>query len=127
MDYRQLDVIFLVVKRIVTMPPISTPITVDDFYSHASRILPRHAFDYYRGGAGLEKSLGLNKTAYGSWRLRPRMLRDIRERDTSTTILGQKINAPIGIAPTAMQCMAHSAGETANAQGKPHVRQVLEY
>ena len=44
------------------------------------------------------------------------MLIDVSERDLSTTILGQRINIPIGIAPTAMQRMAHPEGECASAR-----------
>lgn len=38
-------------------------------------------------------------------------------RDLSTVVLGERIAMPIGIAPTAMQRMAHPDGECANARG----------
>ena len=37
--------------------------------------------------------------------------------DLSTTILGQKVTLPIGIAPTATQKLAHPDGEQATAKG----------
>ena len=50
-------------------------------------------------------------------RLRPRVLRDVSVIDTSTTILGEKIDFPICVSPTAMQKMAHPDGEIATAKG----------
>ena len=44
------------------------------------------------------------------------MLVDVSHRNMETTILGNKISMPIGIAPTAMQRMAHPDGECASAK-----------
>jgi hypothetical protein len=44
------------------------------------------------------------------------MLIDVSERDLSTQILGRRISLPIGVAPTAMQRMAHPDGECASAR-----------
>lgn len=45
------------------------------------------------------------------------MLRDVTNIDISTTILGEQISMPLGIAPTAYQRMAHPDGEIAIAKG----------
>jgi len=45
------------------------------------------------------------------------MLRDVRNRDLSTTIQGDRVNVPIGISPCAMHKMAHEDGECASARG----------
>lgn len=52
------------------------------------------------------------------YKIRPRFLRDVSKRDISTTVLGHKVSMPLGVAPTAMQRMAHPDGECANARGK---------
>jgi (S)-2-hydroxy-acid oxidase len=45
------------------------------------------------------------------------MLVDVSKRDLSVTLLGsQKVSVPVGIAPTAMQKMAHPDGECASAR-----------
>jgi (S)-2-hydroxy-acid oxidase len=36
-------------------------------------------------------------------------------------VLGTKVAMPIGIAPTAMQQMAHPDGECGNARGEYHI------
>ena len=51
------------------------------------------------------------------YRLRPRMLRDVSNVNMKTTIMGNEIDFPIGIAPTGVQKMAHPEGEVATARG----------
>lgn len=74
------------------------------------------AWDYYASGAWDEVTLKDNCTAFDRYRLYPRMLVDVSQRDLSTTILGQSLSAPILIAPMAFQCLANSAGEVATAK-----------
>ena len=45
------------------------------------------------------------------------MLRDVSNIDMKTTIMGDEVDFPIGVAPTAMQRMAHDEGELATAKG----------
>jgi len=45
------------------------------------------------------------------------MLRDVSNVNMKTTIMGNEIDFPIGIAPTAMQKMAHPEGEAETARG----------
>lgn len=47
----------------------------------------------------------------------PRVLRGVENRSMATTALGYSVSAPLGIAPTAMQKMAHEDGELATARG----------
>jgi 4-hydroxymandelate oxidase len=44
------------------------------------------------------------------------VLVDVSARDTSTTVLGQRVASPILVAPTALQRMAHVEGEVAMAR-----------
>ena len=52
--------------------------------------------------------------------LMPRLLRDVSNRDLSTTVLGQRISFPVMCAPAGGQCGSHPEGElaTARAAGK---------
>ncbi|KPI38645.1 Hydroxyacid oxidase 1 [Cyphellophora attinorum] len=72
--------------------------------------------DYYNEGADDGTTLNENQTAYNKYRIRPRVLRDISVIDTSVNIFGQKNSVPIGVAPTAMQRLAHTDGEVATAR-----------
>lgn len=51
-------------------------------------------------------------------RLRPRILRDVSVSDTRTTVQGNEISFPVGIAPTAFHCLAWHEGEMATARGE---------
>lgn len=91
-------------------------VCVEDYEKYALQNLPPHVRDYYKSGAGAEHSLIWNREAFRKFRIRPRFLRDVSKRDTSTTVLGQRVSMPLGVAPTAMQRMAHPDGECANAR-----------
>lgn len=83
----------------------------------AEQRLPRAAFDYYAGGAEDEVTLRENRAAFAQIALRPRMLVDVSAIDTSTTVLGQPVAAPILVAPTAMHRLGHPEGELATVRG----------
>ncbi|XP_050736051.1 uncharacterized protein LOC127008287 [Eriocheir sinensis] len=93
---------------------------VEDYQREAFRRLPKNALDYYRSGALDQETLQENKDAMMRWYIRPRFLRDVSKRSMATTLLGHKVAVPFGVAPTAMQRMAHPEGEvaTAKAAGK---------
>ena len=59
--------------------------------------------------------------------IRPRMLRDVRQLDLKTRVLGSEINFPVCVSPTAMQCMAHHDGETATARGESYLNAVPRF
>jgi 4-hydroxymandelate oxidase len=96
------------------------PINLFDFEAIARAKLPKMVYDYYASGAQDEITLRENRAAFDRIRLRYRVLRDISQRNLSTTVLGQSISMPVLIAPTAFQRMAHPDGEiaTARAAGK---------
>jgi isopentenyl diphosphate isomerase/L-lactate dehydrogenase-like FMN-dependent dehydrogenase len=58
-----------------------------------------------------------NRAAFERWVLRPRMLVDVSEVTTATTVLGTDTSMPLLVAPTAFQRMAHPEGELATARG----------
>ncbi|KAL7010278.1 hypothetical protein EMMF5_000299 [Cystobasidiomycetes sp. EMM_F5] len=72
--------------------------------------------NYYNEGADNGSTLAENITAYQKYRIRPRVLRDMSQIDTSAELFGYKCSVPIGVAPTAMQCLAHADGELATAR-----------
>ncbi|XP_040069548.1 hydroxyacid oxidase 1 [Ixodes scapularis] len=55
--------------------------------------------------------------AYLRLRLRPRVLKNVAQRNMEVTLLGdQRLSMPLAISPTAFQKMAHSDGELATAR-----------
>ncbi|XP_054011973.1 2-Hydroxyacid oxidase 1 isoform X1 [Hylaeus anthracinus] len=91
-------------------------VCIEDYKTYAQRHLSRSVRDYYNSGAGEEYSLKLNIEAFRKFRIRPRFLRDVSKREISTVVLGERISMPLGVAPSAMQRMAHPDGECANVR-----------
>jgi 4-hydroxymandelate oxidase len=84
--------------------------------ARAKERLPKEAFDYAQGGAGLERTLRENVSAFDRWRFLPRFLVDVGTRDLSTTLLGHRYPVPFGVAPTAFHRLFHPQGEPATAR-----------
>ncbi|KAJ1957532.1 Hydroxyacid oxidase 1 [Dipsacomyces acuminosporus] len=94
----------------------TVPVCVNDLEKLARDLMPAAAWGYYDSGANDEQTKFDNVRAFDNYRLHPRILRDVSKIDTSTTILGQKMRTPLGIAPCAMHKLAHSAGEIATSK-----------
>ena len=69
----------------------------------------KEVFDYFEGGTLDEITLRENIAGWERWKLYYRVLAGIGERDLRTTILGQSISMPIGVAPTAFHKLANKA------------------
>jgi isopentenyl diphosphate isomerase/L-lactate dehydrogenase-like FMN-dependent dehydrogenase len=95
----------------------SGPVNVADFERLAAEKLERGPLDYFAGGAGDEVTLRENVAAWGHWRLRPRVLNDVREVSTAAEVLGKPVQAPVLVAPVAYQRMAHPEAEAGMAAG----------
>ncbi|MGH2998623.1 MAG: alpha-hydroxy acid oxidase [Gaiellaceae bacterium] len=91
-------------------------INVSDYVEAAREKVDPAVWCYFEGGAGDEVTLRANVAAYGRWRFRPRMLVDVSEVTTATTLLGTPVSTPLGIAPFAMQRLVDPEGEVATAR-----------
>jgi isopentenyl diphosphate isomerase/L-lactate dehydrogenase-like FMN-dependent dehydrogenase len=91
-------------------------INVADYERLAAEKLEAGPLGYFSGGAGDEVTLRENDEAWRRWRLRPRMLVDVGEVNTSVELLGSEVSMPILVAPVAFQRMAHSDGEPGMAR-----------
>src|SRR6476646_7551538 len=96
--------------------PVPEPVHVWDFEQLAEEQLDATAHAYFAGGAGDEVTLRDNLAAFERRKLRPRVLVDVAEVSTKTTVLGTEIALPVLLAPLAMQRMAHPDGEQATAR-----------
>src|SRR3954449_7770128 len=92
------------------------PVNIWDYERLAEEKLDANAAAYYAGGAGDEVTLRDNVAAFERRKLRPRVLVDVGEISTATTVLGTEIALPVLIAPLALQRMAHPDGEQATAR-----------
>jgi 4-hydroxymandelate oxidase len=92
------------------------PINLADFERLAEERLDAAMNAYIAGGANDEVTLGENVAAFRRWHLRPRVLAEISDPSTSTTVLGEEVSLPVLIAPVAHQRAVHPEGEVATAR-----------
>jgi len=91
-------------------------LTIGELEKLAAERMDKQTRDYYNEGADSGSTLRENIDAYQKYRIRPRVLRDISSIDTTVNVFGHKNSIPLGVAPTAMQCLAHDDGELATAR-----------
>lgn len=78
--------------------------------------LSQGEWDYLTGGADTETTLVRNRVGLDSLAFRPRVLNDVREIDTSRTVLGQKVRLPVSLAPMGSLQGLHAEGAMAVAK-----------
>ena len=103
---------------------LSYPATASDYQALARARLPRFLADYVDGGATDEQTLAANVADWAHIHLRQRVLVNVDNIDTSTTLAGQPCRLPIVLAPVGLAGMMARRGEVqavraANAAGVP--------
>jgi L-lactate dehydrogenase (cytochrome) len=99
--------------------------SIEDLRQAARRRVPRAFFGYAEAGSYSEQTLHANRDDLERIRLRQRVLVDVSERDTSTTILGERASLPIALAPIGIGGLQWGNGEilacrAAQAAGIPY-------
>ena len=89
----------------------------DALEKEAEAKLPPASWAFCATGSDDEITSAENAAAWRALRLRPRVLNDISNAATATTVLGQKVAAPIIVAPTGRHKLFHPDGERASARG----------
>ena len=92
-------------------------LSVGDYERLAEERLDAGPWAYLSGGSGDEWTLRENRAAFARWAFRPRVLRDVSEISTATTVLGSRVELPVMVAPVAYQQLYHPDGECATARG----------
>lgn len=86
-------------------------LNLDDIEALSTRKISKKAWGYYYSAADDLHSKTLNNTVYRSILLRPRIFVDCTNCDTSTTLIGNKVDVPFFVSPAAMARLAHPDGE----------------
>ena len=92
------------------------PLNLFEYEQLATKCLSQMALDYYASGAWDEVTLRDNRAAFERFKLRPRVLVDVSDRNLTTKVLDQPLQMPLFIAPMAFQCLANPQGEVATAR-----------
>ena len=94
--------------------------SIGDLRRLARRRLPAGALGYLEGGGEDEWTLRRNREAFGEVELVPRVLRDVSQPDTGTTVLGTPMPLPLILSPVGSPGMFHHDGELAVARAARH-------
>ena len=92
---------------------------IEDLRRAARRRVPRAFFDYAEAGSFAEETLRANRADIERIRLRQRVLVDVSERDTSTTILGERVALPLALAPIGLGGLQWGNGGDPGVSGRP--------
>jgi isopentenyl diphosphate isomerase/L-lactate dehydrogenase-like FMN-dependent dehydrogenase len=101
----------------MTLPPLEELVNVLEVEDAARAVLSRTAYDRIAQGAGAGLTLRRNREAFDRITFRPRMLVDVSRLDLSTELFGERLYAPILVAPMARHRRAHADAELATVQG----------
>ena len=95
------------------MPPVTN---IEDLRLRARRRIPRAIFDYADRGSYDEATYRANRADLAALKLRQRVMIDVSGRSTATTMLGEPVSMPVGIAPTGLTGLFHADGEILGAR-----------
>lgn len=103
------------------LPPTPTITTIDtslshDFESIAAKHAPLKAYTFYSTAATDCWTRDANEAMIRRIWFRPRVMTDVAVVDTSSTILGTDVKAPLFICPTGLAKLINQEGEKALAR-----------
>jgi lactate 2-monooxygenase len=92
------------------------PVDGAELERRAARAMSRQAHAYVAAGAGREATVRANRAGFDRWRIVPRVLRDVSERDTGTELLGHRLRWPFLLAPIGVLELVHHQADLAVAR-----------
>ncbi|KAL8785361.1 MAG: hypothetical protein Q9213_003426 [Squamulea squamosa] len=98
-------------------PPLFNLLSTHDFEAVAEKTLAPKTWAFYSSAATDLVTHKANRSFFDRIWFRPRVLRDIRTRDTRARIMGQDVEVPVMCSPAAMAKLVHPDGEKAIAKG----------
>jgi L-lactate dehydrogenase (cytochrome) len=104
---------------------MKTMTCIEDLRRTYHRKVPRAFVDYCESGSYAEQTLRANRADLERITLRQRILHNVADRSTKTTILGEPVALPLALAPVGLTGMQHGDGEilacrAAQAAGIPY-------
>jgi 4-hydroxymandelate oxidase len=90
---------------------------MDDLRARAAAVLDPAVLEYYDGFTGSAQTGAEATAAWSAYRLRPRVLVDVAQVDTSVVVGGVRLTTPLLAAPAALHGLAHPDGERATVAG----------
>src|SRR5690606_32491183 len=88
----------------------------------AKAVMSPQAYAYIAGGAGVESTMRSNRNAFESFKIVPRMLKNVGERDISIDLFGKKLSAPFLLSPMGVSQMVHPEADLAVGRAAARLR-----
>jgi 4-hydroxymandelate oxidase len=83
------------------------------------------AWEYFNSGSADEITMRRNRERLDALELKPRVLVDVAQIDTSCTVLGQKLPHPILLAPTSSHQLVNPEAEAETARGAGAAKTIM--
>ena len=93
------------------MPSLDKLLTIEDLRLQAKRRVPKMFYDYADSGAWTEGTYRANTEDFDKIKFRQRVAVNLENRSLATTMLGQPVTMPVGIAPVGSTGMQIADGE----------------
>ncbi|MCU1410319.1 MAG: lactate 2-monooxygenase [Rhodoglobus sp.] len=82
----------------------------------AKKAMSPAAWAYIAGSSGAEETAANNRAALDAWRIVPRVLRDVSDRDLGIELFGHRYPSPVIAAPVGVLELAHPDADTGVAR-----------
>ena len=92
------------------------PTDATHLQERAKGVISEEAFAYIAGGAGSGKTVKANRDDFDRWRIVPRMLREVSDRDTSIELFGRSHPSPFILSPIGVLEMVDGQADLAVAR-----------
>ena len=92
------------------------PVQYEKLEREAREAMSDETYAYVAGGAGAERTITENRRAFRDWRIVPRMLRDVSERNLRVRPFDREFEVPVMLAPLGVLSIVHEEGELAVAR-----------
>jgi 4-hydroxymandelate oxidase len=100
-------------------------INLNNYAKAAKEILSDMTYGYYADGVADNLTMSENEAAFQRIKLFPKMLVDVSNRNLHATVLGQTIDFPVIVAPTAMAGLAHADKELGIARAAANAGTIM--
>lgn len=92
------------------------PVSEHALEAKAVSMMTARAAAYVLGGAGREDTMSANRRAFDKWRIVPRILRNVEQRDTRCQLFGLELPMPMLTAPIGVLEIVHRDADLAVAR-----------
>ena len=84
---------------------------IADLHDLYVRRVPKMFYDYCETGSYTTSTFIDNTAAFAKYKIRQRVARNIDNRSTASTMIGENVSMPVALAPVGLTGMQHADGE----------------